>query len=52
MYLGRDYGMRKKIANKWVEYRELVDLLDRPSQMEIGLCWYQKKIMDHYGLMT
>ena len=34
--------MLRKIANMWVEYREPVDLLDQPSHMEIGLCWYQK----------
>lgn len=41
--------MHRKIANKWVEYRELIDLLERPSHMEIGLCWYQK---DHGSLWT
>ena len=50
-YLGIVYRMRRKIANRWVEYREPVDLFDQPSHMEIGLCWYQK-ILDHYGLMT
>ena len=28
-YLGRVYKMRRKIANRWVEYREPVDLLDQ-----------------------
>ena len=41
--------MRRKFANRWVEYREPVDLLDRPSHMEIGSCWYQK---DHGSLWT
>ena len=26
----------------WVEYRNPIDLIDRPSNMEIGLCSYQK----------
>ena len=43
--------MCRKFANRWVEYKESVDLLDRPSHMEIGLCWYQKD-MNCYGLMT
>ena len=41
--------MRRKIANRWVECRELVNLFDQPSHMEIGLCWYQK---DHKSLWT
>ena len=35
--------MRCKIGNRWIEYRQPIDLLDRPSNMEIGLCWYQNK---------
>ena len=50
-YLGRVYKMRRKFANRWVEYREPIDLLERASHMEFGLCWYQK-IMNHYRLMT
>ena len=34
--------MRRKFGNRWVEYRDPIDLMDRPSNVEIGLCWYQK----------
>jgi hypothetical protein len=34
--------MRRKIINRWVEYRDPIDLLDRPNNVEVGLCWYQK----------
>ena len=34
--------MRRKFGNHWVEYGEPIDLMDHPSKMEIGLCWYQK----------
>ena len=34
--------MCRNFANRWVEYSEPFDLLDRPSHMEIGYCWYQK----------
>ena len=34
--------MRRKFGNRWVEYRDPIDLMDHPSNMEIGLCWYQK----------
>jgi hypothetical protein len=34
--------MRRKFGNRWVEYRDPFDLMDRPSNVEIGLCWYQK----------
>ena len=33
--------MRKQIDNCWVEYRDSIDLMDCPSDMEIGLCWYK-----------
>ena len=33
--------MHTKLGNHWVEYRDSSDLMDRPSNMEIGLCWYQ-----------
>jgi len=37
------YGFtcRKKI-NRWVEYRDHIYLLDRPNNVEVCLCWYQK----------
>ena len=41
-FLGRVYRMRRKIINRWVEYRNPVDLLDRPNNVEVGLYWYQK----------
>jgi hypothetical protein len=40
-YLGRVYRKCRKFANRWVGYSEPIDL-DRPSHMEIGLCWYQE----------
>ena len=41
-FLGRVYRMRRKIINRWIEYIDPVDLLDRPNNVEVGLCWYQK----------
>ena len=41
--------MCRKITNRWVEYREPIDLLNRSSHMEIGLYWYKK---DHGSLWT
>ena len=41
--------MRRKIASRWVEYREPINLLDQPSHMEIGICWYQN---DHGSPLT
>jgi hypothetical protein len=35
--------MHRKFGNRWVEYRDPIDLMDRSSNMEIGLCWYQKE---------
>ena len=35
--------MCHEIGNRWIEYPQLIDFLDRPSNMEIGLCWYQNK---------
>ena len=34
--------MRRRFGNRWMEYRDPIDLMDRPSNVEIGLCWYQK----------
>jgi hypothetical protein len=34
--------MRRKIINRWVEYKDPIDLLDRPNNVKVGLCWYQK----------
>jgi hypothetical protein len=30
-----------KIANMWVKYIDPIALMNRPSDMEIELCWYQ-----------
>ena len=40
--MGGFYRTRRKFGNCWVEYRDLIDLMDCPSNIEIGLCWYQK----------
>ena len=34
--------MHRKFGNCWVEYRDPIDLMDHPSNMRIGLCWYKK----------
>ena len=34
--------MRRKFDNRWVEYRDAIDLMDCPSNINIGLCWYKK----------
>jgi hypothetical protein len=39
--------MHHKIGNKWIEYRQPIDLLDRPSNMKKELCWHQ----NNNGLM-
>jgi hypothetical protein len=41
-FVGRNFIMCKEIGNRWVEYRDLIDLMDHPSNMEISLCWYEK----------
>ena len=41
-FVGRVYKMHRKFGNHWVEYRDLIDLMDHPSNMDIGLCCYQK----------
>ena len=41
-FAGRDYMMRENFGNYWVEYRDPVDLMDRPSNMDIGLWWYKE----------
>ena len=32
----------QKIGNCWLECRDLINLMDCPSNMRIGVCWYQK----------
>ena len=34
--------MRRKFGNHWMDYRDPIDLMDRSSNVKIGLCWYQK----------
>ena len=34
--------MRGRFGNYQVEYRNSIDLMDHPLNMDIGLCWYQK----------
>ena len=29
--------------HRWIEHQESIDLLNWPSNMEVGLCWYQNK---------
>ena len=41
--VGRAYKMLKKFDNRWVEYRDPIDLMDHPSNMEIGLCGIKKE---------
>ena len=33
--------MHRKFGNCWLEYRDPVESMDPPSNMKIGLCWYQ-----------
>ena len=35
--------MHRKLCNHWMEYRDPIDLMDCPSNMKIGLCWYHKR---------
>jgi hypothetical protein len=35
--------MRRKIGSRWIDYRQPIDLLDQPSNMEIRLYWYQNE---------
>ena len=35
--------MYRKFGNRWVEYKDPIDLMDRLSNMDIGLCWYQTR---------
>ena len=36
--------MRKKFGNHWVEFTDPLDLIYRPSNVEIGSCWYQERV--------
>ena len=35
--------MCNEIGNRWFECWQPIGLLDQPSNMEIGLCWYENK---------
>ena len=35
--------MHRKFGNCWSEYTDPIHLMNRSSNMEIGLCWYKKK---------
>jgi hypothetical protein len=39
---GRVYKMHKVFGNHWVEYRDLIDMMDHPLNIDIGLYCYQK----------
>ena len=36
------YRMHRKFGYCWAECRDPINLMDRPSNMQIGLRWYQK----------
>ena len=40
-FVGRVYKMRGEFGNHWVVYRDPINLMDSPSNMDIGSCWYQ-----------
>ena len=41
-YLGRVQRMRRKIGNKFVEYKRGIDLMDRLEDVQLQLSWYRK----------
>ena len=41
-FVWRIHKVRKKFGNHWVECRNPIDLMDCPSNVDIGLCWYEK----------
>ena len=38
----RGYTMHRKLGDCWVQYRDPIDMMDCPSNMEIGLRGYQQ----------
>ena len=34
--------MHSIFGDYWLEYRDPIDLMDHPSNMKIGSCWYQR----------
>ena len=34
--------MCTKVGNQWMEYKDPIDLMHQPSNMESGLCWHEK----------
>ena len=43
-FVWRMYRLQRKFGNLGVEYKDLIDLMDRPINMENGLCWYLKEL--------
>ena len=44
--------MCRKFGGSWMECRNPIDLMDRPSNMEISLCWYKveaTRVAAHLG---
>ena len=41
-FVGWVYKMHRNFGNYWVEYRDPIDLMDCPSNKDIGLSWLQK----------
>ena len=41
-FVGTAYTTREKYGNRWVEYRDPIDLMNHPSNMNNDLCWHQK----------
>ena len=39
------YHIQRKFAKWWVEHRDLIDLIDCPSNMETTHCWYPKGVI-------
>jgi hypothetical protein len=54
-FVERVFRMHNFFGNRWVEYKDQIDLMDCLSNMKIGLCWYFFKnqhewtydLMDH-----
>jgi hypothetical protein len=41
-FVKRVWRMRMKFGNRWAKYKDLIDLMGFPSNMEIGLYWYHQ----------
>ena len=51
-FVGRVYVMHREFGDCWVEYRDPTDLMDHSSNMQIGLCWYQKETQQVMNLRS